>query len=137
MRVVFGLVVWPLRRSHASAKCACAATLLCSLHLVPSCNTSVRCVHSVHVYVSWVNPSILCLLAPLGHVAVRLVCSSCRSCARASISSDVPFGAPRLLFRRPGSCGSLAFFCIRRREIIPFALPDRVNTGRCCGQIGG
>jgi hypothetical protein len=56
---------------------------------------------------------------------------------RASISSDVPFGAPRLLFRRPGSYGSLAFFCIRRREIIPFALPDRVNAGRCCGQIGG
>lgn len=80
--------------------------------------------------------SILCRLGPLGRVAVHLVCSSWRSCARASISSDLPFEAPRLLLRRPGSCGSLAFFSLRRLEILPFALPDRLNAGRCCGQIG-
>ncbi|KAM0852937.1 hypothetical protein ACQ4PT_051428 [Festuca glaucescens] len=81
--------------------------------------------------------SILCRLGLLGRVAVRLVCSSWRSCARASISSDLTFEAPRLLLRRPGSCGSLAFFSLRRNEILPFALPGRVNAGRCCGQIGG
>uniref|UniRef100_A0ACD5WH81 Uncharacterized protein n=1 Tax=Avena sativa TaxID=4498 RepID=A0ACD5WH81_AVESA len=81
--------------------------------------------------------SILCRLGPLGRVAVRLVCSPWRSCARASISPDLPFEAPRLLLRRPGSCGSLAFFSLRRDEILPFAVPERVNAGRCCGQIGG
>lgn len=81
--------------------------------------------------------SILRRLAPLDRVAVRLVCSSWRSCARASIWADLPFGAPRLLLRRPGSCGSLAFFSLHRREILPFALPDRLSSGRCCGQIGG
>ncbi|KAF7024790.1 hypothetical protein CFC21_037081 [Triticum aestivum] len=81
--------------------------------------------------------SVLGRLAPLDRVAVRLVCSSWRSCARASISADLPFEAPRLLLRRPGSCGGLAFFSLHRREILPFALPDRLSSGRCCGQIGG
>jgi hypothetical protein len=80
--------------------------------------------------------SILCLLDPLGCVAVGLVCSSWRSCARAWISAGLPFEAPRLLLRRPGSRGRLAFFGLRRNEILPFALPGRVNAGRCCGQIG-
>ncbi|KAM0852936.1 hypothetical protein ACQ4PT_051427 [Festuca glaucescens] len=80
--------------------------------------------------------SILLRLEPLDHVAVRLVCSSWRSCARAWVSADLPFEAPRLLLRRPGSCGSLAFFSLRRLEILPYALPDRLNAGRCCGQIG-
>lgn len=77
------------------------------------------------------------LLAPLGRVAVRLVCSSWRACARASFPADLPFEAPRLLIRRPGPGGSLAFFSLHRREIIPFALPARVSSGRCCGHIGG
>ncbi|CAM0883757.1 unnamed protein product [Alopecurus aequalis] len=81
--------------------------------------------------------SILLRLGPIDHVAVRLVCSSWRSCAGASISAGIPFEAPRLLLRRPGSCGSLAFFSLRRLEILPFGLPDRLNAGRCCGQIGG
>ncbi|XP_047056506.1 uncharacterized protein LOC124662749 [Lolium rigidum] len=80
--------------------------------------------------------SILLRLDPLDHVAVRLVCSSWRLCARALLSADLPFEAPRLLLRRPGSCGRLTFFSLRRLEILPYALPGRLNAGRCCGQIG-
>ncbi|XBI86700.1 hypothetical protein VPH35_094602 [Triticum aestivum] len=73
-------------------------------------------------------------LDPLGRVAVRLVCTSWRSCARAAPAPfPAPFEAPLLLLRRPGSGGELAIFSLRRREILPFALP----AGRCCGQIGG
>ncbi|XP_020177197.1 uncharacterized protein [Aegilops tauschii subsp. strangulata] len=73
-------------------------------------------------------------LDPLGRVAVRLVCSSWRSCARAAPAPfPAPFEAPLLLLRRQGSGSELAVFSLRRREILPFALP----AGRCCGQIGG
>uniref|UniRef100_A0A0E0KLQ5 F-box domain-containing protein n=1 Tax=Oryza punctata TaxID=4537 RepID=A0A0E0KLQ5_ORYPU len=78
---------------------------------------------------------IMKLLSPLDRVTVRLVCSSWRTCARASFPSDLPFEAPRLLLRRPG--GGLSFFSLRRGEILPFALPARLSAARCCGHMGG
>ncbi|KAM3280470.1 hypothetical protein ACQJBY_047326 [Aegilops geniculata] len=73
-------------------------------------------------------------LDPRSRVAVRLVCSSWRSCARAAPAPfPAPFEAPLLLRRRQGSGGGPAVFSLRRREILPFALP----AGRCCGQVGG
>ncbi|KAF0917924.1 hypothetical protein E2562_021640 [Oryza meyeriana var. granulata] len=78
---------------------------------------------------------IMKLLTPLDRVTIRLVCSSWRTCARASFPSDLPFEAPRLLLRRPG--GGLGFFSLRRGEILPFALPARLSAARCCGHIGG
>jgi hypothetical protein len=66
---------------------------------------------------------IIRLLNPVGRAAVRLVCSSWRSCAR-----KAPFGRPG-----PGSGGSRAFFSIQCRDILRFDL----RAGRCCGQIGG
>ncbi|KAE8795433.1 hypothetical protein D1007_29656 [Hordeum vulgare] len=52
---------------------------------------------------------------------------------RPHLYSWPPFEAPLLLRRGPVSGGGLAVFSLRRREILPFALP----AGRCCGQIGG
>ncbi|XP_040378214.1 uncharacterized protein LOC102712522 [Oryza brachyantha] len=80
---------------------------------------------------------IMKLLSPLDRVTVRLVCSSWRTCARASFPSDLPFDGPRLLLRRPGPGGILAFFSLRRRQILPFALPSRLSAARCCGHLGG
>lgn len=78
------------------------------------------------------------LMSPLERVTVRLVCSSWRTCARASFPSDLAFEAPRLLLRRPGPPrGPLAFFSLRRAEILPFALPARLSAARCCGHMGG
>lgn len=81
---------------------------------------------------------IMKLMSPLERVTVRLVCSSWRTCARASFPSDLAFEAPRLLLRRPGPPrGPLAFFSLRRAEILPFALPARLSAARCCGHMGG
>ncbi|PAN43949.1 hypothetical protein GQ55_9G005100 [Panicum hallii var. hallii] len=80
---------------------------------------------------------IVAVLVPLDRVAVRLVCASWRACVRESFSSDLPFEAPRLLLRRPGAGGGLAFFSLHHRKVLPFALPASVSTGRCCGHIGG
>ena len=51
--------------------------------------------------------------------------------------TDLPFEAPRLLLRRPGTGGGLAFFSLQRRKILPFTLPANLSAGRCCGHIGG
>uniref|UniRef100_A0A0D9W1K3 F-box domain-containing protein n=1 Tax=Leersia perrieri TaxID=77586 RepID=A0A0D9W1K3_9ORYZ len=78
--------------------------------------------------------AILKLVSPRHRVTARVVCSSWRTCARASFPSDLPFDSPRLLLRRPA--GDLAFFSLRRAEILPFALPTAA-AARCCGHIGG
>ncbi|KAM0901649.1 hypothetical protein ACQ4PT_019815 [Festuca glaucescens] len=64
------------------------------------------------------------LLNPLGRAAVRLVCSSWRSCARKAPPIPLPDGYPFLPFGRPGpgSGGSRAFFSIQCRDILRFAL---------------
>ncbi|KAJ1292638.1 hypothetical protein BS78_01G005300 [Paspalum vaginatum] len=77
------------------------------------------------------------VLGPRDRIAVRLVCASWRACVRESFPCDLPFEAPRLLLRRPGAGGSLAFFSLQHRKILPFALPTSLGTGRCCGHIGG
>jgi hypothetical protein len=81
---------------------------------------------------------IISVLAPLDRVAVRLVCASWRACVRESFSSDLPFEVPRLLIRRPGHGGELAFFSLRHRKFLPFELPARLRAaGRCCGHVSG
>jgi hypothetical protein len=80
---------------------------------------------------------IVAVLGPRDRVAVRLVCASWRACVREWFPSDLPFEAPRLLLRRPGAGGGLAFFSLHRRKVLPFALPASVGAGRCCGHAGG
>ncbi|XP_004980993.1 uncharacterized protein LOC101765120 [Setaria italica] len=80
---------------------------------------------------------IVAVLGPRDRVAVRLVCVSWRACVRERFPSDLPFEAPRLLLRRPGVGGGLAFFSLHRRKVLPFALPASVGAGRCCGHTGG
>lgn len=80
---------------------------------------------------------IIAVLGPLERVAVRLVCASWRSCVRQSFPSNHPFEVPRLLIRRPGHGGALAFFSLRLRKILPFALPAVLGAGRCCGHVAG
>lgn len=82
---------------------------------------------------------IVAVLGPRDRVAVRLVCASWRARVRESFpSDDLPFEAPRLLHRRPGARGRLAFFSLQRRKILPFALPASLRSaGRCCGHVGG
>ncbi|KAL6909588.1 hypothetical protein ACP4OV_001869 [Aristida adscensionis] len=77
------------------------------------------------------------VLGPRNRVAVRLVCASWRACVRQGFPSESPFDVPRLLFRRPGPGGDLAFFSLRSRKILPFALPARISAGRCCGHVAG
>ncbi|KAL6638572.1 hypothetical protein ACP70R_023683 [Stipagrostis hirtigluma subsp. patula] len=80
---------------------------------------------------------VVAVLGPRDRVAVRLVCVSWRACVREWFPSDFPFEAPRLLLRRPGPGGELAFFSLRCRKILPFALPARLGAGRCCGHVAG
>lgn len=81
---------------------------------------------------------IVAVLAPRDRVAVRLVCASWRACVRELFPTDLPFEAPRLLLRRPGTGGGLAFFSLQHRKILSFTLPASLGgAGRCCGHIGG
>ncbi|XP_062213067.1 uncharacterized protein LOC133913817 [Phragmites australis] len=80
---------------------------------------------------------IVAVLGPRDRVAVRLVCASWRAYVRESFPSDLPFEVPRLLIRRPGLGGVLAFFSLHHRKILSFEFPARLRAGRCCGHIAG